>query len=74
MKNPHLVTQNYRERWSELPEGKFDLKEGELVDVVKIRTMGSIQVQKENGALVDIAGFSRHILQKIETIGNEKSY
>lgn len=66
MKNPHRVSQNYRSRWSELPEGEFDLHENDVVDLVHNPGIGSLIVVKEDGTRVSIAGFSGYILKPIQ--------
>lgn len=66
MNNPHLVTKDYRDRWSELPEGQHDLKQGETVDVISVPSIGSIHVKKEDGTSVYVAGFSGYILKPVK--------
>jgi hypothetical protein len=65
MNNPHLVTQNYRDRWSELPEGEFELHKGDVVDLINNPGISSLTVQKEDGTKVYVAGFSGYILKKM---------
>lgn len=66
MNNPHIVTQDYRHRWSELPEGEFDLHANDRVDLIDHPAFGSLTVVKEDGTKVSIAGFSGYILKKIK--------
>lgn len=61
----HLVTENYRDRWSELPEGQFDLHKGDLVEVYN-SGIGTISCTKENGSLVGVSGFHGYILIPIK--------
>src|SRR4051812_18808796 len=42
--NPQVMSGNYRDRWTTLPEGEFDLHEGELVDLIYNPGMGSLTV------------------------------
>lgn len=65
MNNPRKVSLDYRDRWSELPLGQFDLKAGEVVDMINNPGIGSIHVRKEDGTDVYVAGFSGYILTKI---------
>jgi len=70
IKNPRIVSRNYRDRWSELPEGEYDLVAGEIVDLINNPGIGSIHVRKEDGTDVFVAGFSGHILKQV----NENEY
>jgi len=63
MKKATLVTSNYRDRWSKLPEGEFDLEAGEIVDFINNPGIGSIHVRKLDGTDVYVAGFSGYILK-----------
>lgn len=65
MKDPRIITQNYRDRWSTLPEGEFDLLVDDIVDVINNPGMGCITVEKADGNIVHVAGFSGSILKKI---------
>jgi hypothetical protein len=65
MKCPKLVTENYRDRCSILPEDEYDLYEGEIVDMINNPGIGSIRVMKQNGEEAFVAGFSGRILKSI---------
>lgn len=65
MQNQHVVSQNYRSRWSELPEGQYDLLQNNVVDLIDAPVVGSLTIKKQDGTLVSIAGFSGYILKKI---------
>jgi hypothetical protein len=64
------ISQNYRGRWSELPEGQYDLVEGEEVEMIHAPEIGSIQVKRSNGEIVFIAGFSGYILKPVTSINH----
>lgn len=64
MTNPHIVTQNYRNRWSELPEGEFNLHVNDKVNLINHPAFGSFVI-KEDGTKVSIGGSSIYILKKI---------
>jgi len=64
-KATHYISQNYRGRWSEKPEGEYDLLEGEHVQMVHNSGLGSIIVKTTKGEEVPIAGFSGYILRSL---------
>jgi hypothetical protein len=61
-----IVSQDYRDRWSELPAGENDLSKGDIVDIIDNPGIGSITVRKEDGTEVGVAGFSGYILKPIK--------
>lgn len=61
----HTISQNYRSRWSELPEDQYDLHEGDKVELIDAPIIGSLTVKKEDGTRASIAGFSGYILKRI---------
>jgi hypothetical protein len=65
MNNPRLIIMDYRDRWSELPDGEYDLHSGEVVDLQPYFGIGSYSVIKKDGTKCSIAGFSGYILRKI---------
>ena len=63
----YLVKENYRDRWSELPEGEFDLYKGDIVEMINNPGIGSIHVRRDSdSADVYVAGFKGYILSRIE--------
>jgi hypothetical protein len=65
MQNQHLVKRNYRDRYTDLPKGEFDLKEGEIVDLLPTKEVSTVTVVKENGTTVFIMGESfKSVLEK----------
>jgi hypothetical protein len=64
MKNPHLIIKNCRDRYSDLPIGEFDLKEGEIVDLLPTKEANIVTVRKEDGYEIDIYGSYRLYIQK----------
>jgi hypothetical protein len=74
MKLTHYISQDYRDRWSELPKGEFELLKGDKVELINNPGIGSIHVRKEDGTDVFIAGFSGNILNQIPQDGIEFSH
>lgn len=68
MKHTHTISQNYRGRWSELPEGQYDLHKSDKVELIDAPVIGSLTVLKEDNTRVSIAGFSGYILEKQKQI------
>lgn len=64
-KPDHIVTQDYRDRWSELPDGEYDLHKGEKVQLIYNSGIGSLTVKTASGEKKSIAGFSGNILQRL---------
>lgn len=67
MKHTHTVSQDYRYRWSKLPEGQYDLYEGDKVELIDAPVIGSLTVLKEDGTKVSIAGFYGYILKRLNS-------
>lgn len=57
-KATHKVVQNYRDRWSELPEGEFDAKVGDEIELLYNPGIGSITYRRSDNSLLHMAGFS----------------
>ena len=64
-KASHKVVMNYRDRWSELPEGQFDVSEGDELELLYNPGMGSLTYRTPNNTLVFMAGFSGNYVSKI---------
>lgn len=64
-KATHNVTMNYRDRWSELPEGEYDAKEGESLELLYNPGMGSLVYRKSDNTLVYMAGFAGNYVSRI---------
>lgn len=59
------VVQNYRDRWSELPEGEFDVKIGDKVEMIHNPGIGSILFRREDGSTFTMCGYCGPYLQRI---------
>lgn len=59
------VKSNYRSRTSLLPEGQYDLKKGENVEVLTFPSVGSIYVKKKDGTKVYVSKEHNFILKPL---------
>ncbi len=64
-KATHNVSMDYRDRWSELPDGEYDVREGESLELLYNPGMGSLIYRKSDNTLVYMAGFAGNYVQRI---------
>lgn len=67
LSNPVIINEDYRGRWSELPEGEYDFKKNDIVNLEFYPGIGSYTLTRQDGTEGYIHGFGGYIIEKIKT-------